>query len=208
MDFTLIYITRHILISSRNFRLSCFPWISHTICLSLILLSFPPCSIRCFLYPVYFHIHPDLHSLTVTLTSSTVRLSFSTPVCHNQTHISVFLFAGLSTVSFFVIRCVRGKHPQSILWPPPPLSLCLPRLGVEAWGFTLIRTLLALPAWHLLTALQGSLRCFKPRATRDREQIPDVDMTKPVPESWGRKRGLYSSPADYWYACVFVWYIY
>lgn len=110
-----LYHQTHILISSRNFRLSCFPWISHTICLSLILLSFPSCSIRCFLYPVYFHIHPDFHSLTVTLTSSTVHLSFSTPVCHNQTHISVFLFAGLSTVSFFVIRCVRGKHPQSIL---------------------------------------------------------------------------------------------
>ena len=67
----------HILIPSRNFQLSRLRWISHTICLYLVHLSFPSDLILCFLYPVYFHIHPSF--LDIYLTSP--PLSSPSPQC-------------------------------------------------------------------------------------------------------------------------------
>lgn len=83
---------RYILILSRNFQLSCLSWISHTICLSLIYLSFPSHLILCFLCPVYFHIHPSFLDSDITLIHFCFPLLSITRVRHNQNHISTILF--------------------------------------------------------------------------------------------------------------------
>lgn len=55
------------LISSCSLQFSRLSWMSHTIRLPLILLSFPSHLILCFLYPVYIHFHPSFLDSDITL---------------------------------------------------------------------------------------------------------------------------------------------
>lgn len=146
MAFTLIYDTRHILISSHNFRLSCVPWISHAIRLSPVLLLFPSHSICCFLHPCLLphHSYSSFLDSDIKLIHGSPLL-FNTIVRHNQNHIIIYLFAGFSLISVSHWISMRETFTEHHLTPALP-SMSLPWLGVEAWGFMLLRTLLPLPA--------------------------------------------------------------
>lgn len=200
MDFSLIYDTRHtFLILSRNFQLSCLPWIPHTICLSLIHLSFPSHLILCFLYPVYFQIHHSFLDSDITLTSPT--LLSTTRMRHNRGHIIIILlFAYLSVLSFpklislFLSLLAGDIHRASFDSPLSPSSLPLARCG--SLGLHAAVNPAASACLTPATSLAGQPEVAHTE-THKRERTPDVTMTKPMPKSCGIKAIKLGKPLDW-----------
>lgn len=122
-----LFMTPDILISSGNFQLSCLPWLSHTIRLSLIHFSFPSHLILCFLYPVYFHVHPSFLDSDISLT---LPLCSLLPECI-ITEIKLLL-TWLSFRSLFLSLLAgnihRGSHtsPPGKVWRPGAPWCCEP----------------------------------------------------------------------------------
>ena len=162
-----------------NFQLSCLVHTSHTFCLSLISLSLDP---PLCLHPVCFLVLSSFLKSGNTLMSHPLCLSSPSPDWNN--HHNPFLS--------FLLSVFIGRDNPQILTLPLIRPIYLPPGKVEAWGSTPLWTLLPPPAWHLLTALQGSSRWLTTRPTNPetKNRLQMLPWPNPValkPLNWEKR---------------------
>lgn len=182
----------HILILSCDFQLFRLPWISYTIFLSLIHLSFPSHLFFCFLYPVYFYIHPSF------LDSDIILMHFSSPllsisiVCHSWNQVIILLF--VLCFPHLLFLCIYWKV-TSTGFSLTTIHLCCisPMARCGGLGLHAVVNPAASACLTPVTSLAGQPEVAHTE-THEREQTPDVAMTETMPESCGIKTW---KPLDY-----------
>lgn len=175
------YDTRHILIPSRNFQISCLLWISQH---CLIHLSFPSHLILCFLYPVYFHVHHSFLDSDISLTSFPFSI---TRMRHDWNHvIIILLFADLSVffpliqIIYFLLSLLAGEHPQGFFNSSLSLS-SLPLARCAGLGLNAAVNPAASACLTPATRLAGQPEVAHTE-THKWQQTPDAAMTKAIPK--------------------------